>query len=44
MSLSSTDFQEIRQIVKEEIAPIFNELHTIRNDIKEIYDIIFELQ
>ena len=52
MSLTSTDLNEIRTIVYEEVrdevgrqlSPIQNELQTLRNDIREIYDMIAGLQ
>ncbi len=44
MSLTSSDLQEIRNIIKEEIQPVQGELHALRNDIKEIYDMIAQIQ
>lgn len=56
MSLTNDDLQAIREIikdevsasvrntVKEEIRPIHGELEALRNDIKEIYDMLAELQ
>ena len=44
MSLSSEDLLQIRAIMREEmkleIEPLKGEIAAIRNDIKEIYDII----
>ena len=48
MSLTSTDLEEIRNIVRSsisiELKPIKDELDMIRNDIKEIYFMIADLQ
>ena len=48
MSLAATDLEEIRNIVRSsisiELKPIKDELDMIRNDIKEIYFIIADLQ
>ncbi len=52
MSLTTQDLQEIRSIVREEVRdqvsrqlePLNNEIKALRNDIKEIYDMIAELQ
>jgi ABC-type phosphate transport system auxiliary subunit len=52
MSLTANDLSEIRNIVQsalagqtdDEIKPIMGELRALRNDVKEIYDTIFELQ
>lgn len=52
MSLTTNDLEEIRNIVEsaltkqtnEAIKPIQSELKALRNDIKEIYDMIAELQ
>lgn len=44
MSLTTTDLQEIRNIVNEEVHPSQNELHALRNAIKEIYEMISDLQ
>ena len=44
MSLSTEDFQKIRSIFEEVVAPLNNELSALRNDIKEIYDMLAELQ
>ena len=52
MSLTATDLQEIRNIIKsaldqqtdEDIKPLRNEIQALRNDIKEIYDMLAELQ
>ena len=52
MSLNLNDLNEIRNIVEsaltkqseDVIRPIQNELQALRNDIKEIYDMISDLQ
>lgn len=52
MSLTATDLNEIRSIVEsglakqtqEIIVPIQSEIQALRNDIKEIYDMIADLQ
>lgn len=52
MSLTSEDLDQIRNIVEsaltrqtdEAIRPIQGELEALRNDIKDIYDMIAELQ
>ena len=48
MSLTATDLKEIRNIVKSslsiELKPIKDELDMLRNDIKEIYFMIADLQ
>jgi ABC-type phosphate transport system auxiliary subunit len=48
MSLSGTDLLEIRSIFKEELReelqPIKGELEALSNDIKEIYEMISDLQ
>jgi chromosome segregation ATPase len=52
MSLTSSDLLEIRNIIEsaltkqtnEAIMPIQGELEALRNDIKDIYEMIAELQ
>jgi peptidoglycan hydrolase CwlO-like protein len=44
MSLTLSDLQEIRSIVEQTVQPLQHELQALRNDIKEIYDMISELQ
>ncbi len=52
MSLTTDDLNEIRNIIEsaltrqsdEMIKPIQNELQALRSDIKEIYDMISELE
>jgi len=52
MSLIANDLEEIRNIVESAllkqtqdiIQPVQNELEAIRNDLKDIYDMIAELQ
>ncbi len=44
MSLSTEDLQSIRQIIEETVSPIKGELEALRNDIKEIYEMIAVVQ
>jgi uncharacterized protein (UPF0335 family) len=48
MSLTHEDLQEIRSIVRDVVEPLIeplaNEIKALRNDIKDIYDMIAELQ
>ncbi|HSX07736.1 MAG TPA: hypothetical protein VLG11_02485 [Candidatus Saccharimonadales bacterium] len=44
MSLSYDDLQAIRKVVEETIDPIKGELEALGNDIKEIYDMIADMQ
>jgi hypothetical protein len=44
MSLTASDLDQIREIVVGELEPIKSELNAIRNDIKELYDMIAKLQ
>ncbi len=48
MSLTQSDLQEIRSIVQgviePHIKPLAGEIKALRNDIKEIYDMISEIQ
>lgn len=48
MNLTQSDLQEIRSIVQSVVGPMIeplaNEIQALRNDIKEIYDMIAELQ
>ncbi len=56
MSLTTDDLQAIREIIKDELSisvrgavkdelhPVFGEIEALRNDIKEIYDMISGLQ
>jgi septal ring factor EnvC (AmiA/AmiB activator) len=44
MSLSYDDLQAIRKIVEETVSPIQGNLEALSNDIKEIYEMISELQ
>jgi septal ring factor EnvC (AmiA/AmiB activator) len=51
MSLTASDIQEIRNVVEsalnrqtnEIITPIQDEIRALRNDIKEIYDMLAEI-
>lgn len=44
MSLTASDLQEIRVIITEAIKPLEGEIRALRNDIKEIYVMIAQLQ
>lgn len=44
MSLTQTDLQEIKNIVSEVMKPLNDEVLALRNDIKDIYNMISELQ
>lgn len=44
MSLSTEDLQAIRKIVEETVNPVKGELEALRNDIKEIYEMIAVVQ
>lgn len=44
MSLSNTDLQEIRKIVQETVAPLKGDLEALGGDVKEIYNMIADLQ
>jgi len=44
MSLTREDLQEIRSIIQEEVRPLAGELEALRNDIKDIYDMIADLR
>jgi hypothetical protein len=44
MSLSFEDFQNIRFIMREELAPVENRLEAVENDIKEIYFMMSDMQ
>ena len=44
MSLTTSDLHEIRNIVEEVVQPLTNEIQALRNDIKDIYEMIAELQ
>ena len=44
MSLTKSDLQEIRSIVEEVIQPAQNEIAALRNDVKEIYDMLSDLR
>lgn len=44
MSLTQSDLQEIRSIVQTAVEPLTNEIQALRNDVKDIYDMISELQ
>lgn len=48
MSLTQDDLQEIRGVVQSVVEPLIkplsNEIQALRNDIKDIYDMISELQ
>jgi len=44
MSLTAEDLQQIEAIFDRKLAPVMGELEALRNDIKEIYAMIAELQ
>ena len=44
MSLTTDDLQDIRTIIKDEINPLRGDIEALSNDIKEIYEMISELQ
>lgn len=44
MSLTYDDLQAIRNIVEETVSPVKGDLEALGNDIKEIYDMITNLQ
>jgi hypothetical protein len=44
MSLTSEDLSQIRSIVEEVVFPLKGEIEVLRNDIKEIYDMLADLQ
>jgi prefoldin subunit 5 len=44
MGLTQSDLQEIRSIMYAVLEPLANEITALRNDIKEIYNMISELQ
>lgn len=44
MSLTASDIDQIRDIFKDEIEPLKGEILALRNDIKEIYRMIADLQ
>jgi uncharacterized Fe-S cluster-containing radical SAM superfamily enzyme len=44
MSLTYDDLQAIRKIVEETVSPIKGELESFGNDIKEIYEMLADVQ
>ncbi len=44
MSLTQEDLQQIASIFDTKLEPVFNELKALREDIKEIYGMLTELQ
>ena len=44
MSLTTSDLQEIRNIVEQVVMPLNSEIQALRNDIKDIYDMITEIE
>ena len=44
MSLTTDDLQDIRTIIKDEINPLRGDIEALSNDIKEIYEMMSELQ
>ena len=44
MSLTQEDLQQIGALLDQKLEPVFSELKALREDIKEIYGMIAELQ
>ena len=44
MSLTQSDLQQIEAIFDKKLAPVFGKLEELENDVKEIYNMIKELQ
>lgn len=44
MSLTAEDLQQIEAIFDRKLQPVMGELEALRNDIKEIYSMLAELQ
>jgi len=44
MSLSYEDLQAIRTVVEEAIHPVRGDIEALTNDVKEIYEMLAELQ
>lgn len=44
MSLTTDDLQQIRNIVEHAVQPLQDEIAALRNNIKDIYDMITDLQ
>jgi len=44
MSLTQSDLLQIRSIIEDVVRPLNDEIQALRNDIKEIYDMIAALQ
>lgn len=44
MSLTQSDLQQIRSLFEEYIKPIDGRLQALENDVKEIYQMITEIQ
>jgi Zn-dependent M32 family carboxypeptidase len=44
MSLSYEDLQAIRKVVEETVHPVRGDIEALSNDIKEIYEMLTELQ
>lgn len=44
MSLTANDLQEIRSIIEDAVLPLKGEIEALRNDIKDIYEMIAEIQ
>jgi len=44
MSLSYEDLQSIRKVVEETIHPVRGDIEALGNDVKEIYEMLAELQ
>ena len=44
MSLSSDDLQAIRTVVEETVTPLRGDIKALSNDVKDIYEMISDLQ
>jgi hypothetical protein len=44
MSLSYEDLQAIRKVVEEAIHPVRGDIEALSNDVKDIYEMLAELQ
>ena len=44
MSLTTSDLQEIRNIVEQVVQPLNSEIQALRNDVKDIYDMISNIE
>jgi len=44
MSLTNSDLQRVRQVVIEAVQPLENEVKALRNDIKELYEMVADIE